>query len=322
MRTQILLATDNSAVPALGERVMVRHRLPPGASHPMTDVLGMLTGRDPVTVRTRDGHEVRIAESDVVALRAIPPAPVRTRDVRALEHAAALAWPGTERAWLDGWLLRAGHGFTGRANSCVPLGEAPDDGVTRVRAWYAARGLPARFVVADRLAFGVRHHDLPDFDAGERVKVLTTDVDALAGAASVGEVAVRPDLDDGWLHRFRYRGEPAPSSAPAVLRAVVDGEVGFASIRRAGAVLAVGRGAVTADPHGVRWLGLTALEVAPAARRRGLGTAVCAGLAAWGAAHGAHRVYLQVAADNADALSLYGALGFALHHGYHYATGR
>lgn len=301
---------------------MVRHRLPPGASHPMTDVLGVLTGRDPVAVLTREGREVRVAESDVVALRAIPPAPVRTRDIRALEHVAALAWPGTEHAWLDGWFLRAGHGFTGRANSCVPLGDAPDDAVARVCAWYATRGLPARFVVADRLSSALRHDDPPGFEVGERVHVLIADVEALAGVADAREVDVRADLDDAWLHRYRYRGGAAPACAPAVLRAVVDGEVGFAGVRRAGEVLAVGRGAVTTDPHGVRWLGLTGLEVAPSARRQGLGTSVFAGLAAWGASLGAQRVYLQVAADNASALGMYQALGFTPHHGYHYATGR
>lgn len=301
---------------------MLRRRLPPGASHPMTDALGILTGRDPVTVRTRDGHEVRVAEADVVALRAIPPAPVRTRDIRALEHAAALAWPGTEHTWLDGWLLRAGHGFTGRANSCVPLGDAPEDGVARVRDWYAARGLPPRFVMAERLSAGLRTTDLPDFEVGERVHVLAAGVDGLGGTAATSGVEVRSDLDAAWLHRYRYRGDLAPAQAPAVLRAVVDGTVGFASIRRAGEVLALGRGAVTTDPHGVRWLGLTALEVVPTARRQGLGTRVCAGLAAWGAGYGASRVYLQVAADNAGALDMYGALGFTPHHDYHYATGR
>ncbi len=43
------------------------------------------------------------------------------REIRALEHAAALAWPGTEQHWHDGWLLRAGGGYTSRANSAVPL---------------------------------------------------------------------------------------------------------------------------------------------------------------------------------------------------------
>ncbi|MEO6880145.1 MAG: GNAT family N-acetyltransferase, partial [Mycobacteriaceae bacterium] len=205
------MATDHGPVPALGERVMLRRRLPPGASHPMTDALGILTGRDPVTVRTRDGLEVRVAEADVVALRAIPPAPVRTRDIRALEHAAALAWPGTEHTWLDGWLLRAGHGFTGRANSCVPLGDAPEDGVARVRDWYAARGLPPRFVMAERLSAALRTTDLPDFEVGERVHVLTADVNRLGGTADTSGVEVRADLDDAWLHRYRYRGDLAPA---------------------------------------------------------------------------------------------------------------
>jgi len=64
---------------------------------------------------------VQFAPDDVVALRTLSDVPVRTSEIRALEHAAALAWPGVEQHWLDGWLLRAGHGVTYGANSAVPL---------------------------------------------------------------------------------------------------------------------------------------------------------------------------------------------------------
>ena len=61
-----------------------------------------------------------------------------------LERAAAAHWRGTEEEWLGQWLLRAAAGFTGRANSALPLGDpglplgAAVDYVTR---WYADRGL-------------------------------------------------------------------------------------------------------------------------------------------------------------------------------------
>jgi GNAT superfamily N-acetyltransferase len=296
--------------PAPGDRVVLRHRLPAGSSHPMTDVLGLLESVDPVRVRAADGRVVQVAAGDVVALKTVPPRPVSTRAVRALEHAAALAWPGSEHAWLESWLVRAGGGFTSRASSCAPLGPVPEDGVARVRAWYAERGLPTRFAQPDRLAV-----DLPGWPVVDRSRVLTALVADVAGPG----VDVRTAPDDEWLGACRYRGAELPAAAPAVLRAVVDGELGFARITRGSDVVAVARGAVTAAPDGTRWLGLTALEVAPHARRQGLGGRICAGLVAWGAERGAQGAYLQVAELNTPARALCAEVGFTDHHGYGYA---
>ena len=67
-----------------------------------------------------------------------------------LERVAAQHWRGTEEQWLGEWLLRAADGFTGRANSALPLG-APglplDEALDYVTGWYRARGLPAVMAV-------------------------------------------------------------------------------------------------------------------------------------------------------------------------------
>ena len=55
-----------------------------------------------------------------MSVRELSHAPVRNSEIRAVEHAAALAWPGTERHWAGGWLLRAG-GTDKRTNSAAPL---------------------------------------------------------------------------------------------------------------------------------------------------------------------------------------------------------
>ncbi len=108
----------------VGTRVVLRYRLPAGYSHPMTDVIGELVALDPaVVVRTADSRLVQVAPDAVVALKALGARPIRTGEIRALENAAAAAWPGLEQGWIDGWLLRAGAGFTGRANSATPLGD-------------------------------------------------------------------------------------------------------------------------------------------------------------------------------------------------------
>ena len=110
-------------LPAVGTRVSLRYRLPAGSAPPLTDVVGHLEAVGPtLRVRTKRGETVEIAAADVVAVKALGAAPVRTGEIRNLEHAAALAWPGVEQHRLDGWLLRFGRGSTRRANSAVPLG--------------------------------------------------------------------------------------------------------------------------------------------------------------------------------------------------------
>ena len=59
----------------VGARVVVRRRLPDGL---LGDVLGeLLTWSDEVVVRDRHGQLVRIARTDVVLGKRVPPAPPR-----------------------------------------------------------------------------------------------------------------------------------------------------------------------------------------------------------------------------------------------------
>jgi N-acetylglutamate synthase len=61
-----------------------------------------------------------------------------------LERIAAAHWRGTEEEWLGQWLLRAAGGFTGRANSALPLGDPGlplGEAVDYVTRWYTDRVL-------------------------------------------------------------------------------------------------------------------------------------------------------------------------------------
>jgi ribosomal protein S18 acetylase RimI-like enzyme len=288
--------------PPPGTRVSVRYRRPAGAVPPLTDVIGQLLDVAPrVRVRAKAGTVVEIAEADVVAVRALTDAPVRTSQIRALEYAAAMAWPGIEQHWLDGWLLRAGRGYTHRANSAVPLDiGASASAVPAIADWYAQRGLTPWLAAPDRLL---------------RLPVETpTEFETLVMvcALSAGEpdtavtFSARPDAE--WMGLYR-RTVPVD-----VLAAVVGGEVVFASLAEAG----VGRGAVTNAPDGTRWVGLSAVRVNEGQRGRGHARTLCSALLAWGARHGATRGYVQVLADNTAAISLYESLGFATHHSGRY----
>jgi ribosomal protein S18 acetylase RimI-like enzyme len=60
------------------------------------------------------------------------------------------------------------------------------------------------------------------------------------------------------------------------------------------------------------------MEVDPAYRRRGLGTAVLAALAGVARDEGAERLYLQVDETNAAGRALYARAGFVARYRYHY----
>lgn len=312
---------------AVGRRVLVRHRLH-GQSHAATDLLGVLEAwsDDELTVRTKDGDARTVAVADVIVVKIIPPQTVTRRHVRDLEAAAALGWQGLEAEWLDGqpsgWLLRAGGGFTGRANSCLPLGDPGrpvDEAVDAVIGWYEERALRPAFYVPEPLGATLTTVlDARGWERHDPTVVMTATLDVVVAAARENLPPVRVDdaPDDAWLAGYHYRGGELPGHAVDILR---NAElVGFANVDDEGRRLAIGRGAVTTSPAGRTWLGITAVEVAPDARRRGLGSHVVAGLATWAAKHGATDAYLQVSVDNDAAMATYQRLGFVEHHRYHY----
>ncbi|MGE2729328.1 N-acetylglutamate synthase, CG3035 family [Mycolicibacterium vaccae] len=283
-------------MPDVGTRVSLRYRLPAGEVPPLTDVVGRLLDTEPtVLVQTKSGDVVAVDPADVVAVRALPEIPVRTGEIRNLEHAAALGWPGTEHRWQDGWFLRHG-GATRRANSAVPLRFTSHTEIVEVARWYAARGVPALISAPDRL-FRVPAGVPTDAEN----LVMATDL-AINPQDCAVEVATRPETR--WLQIYQ-RDVPVD-----VLTAVVDGEVGFGTLDDA----AVGRVAITEAPDGTRWAGVSAVRVAESARRQGLARRLCTGLLDWAAQRGATRGYVQVVVENTAARTLYESMGFVVHH--------
>jgi GNAT superfamily N-acetyltransferase len=278
--------------------------LPAGSVPPLTDVIGHLQAVGAtLSVRTKRGEVVDISADDVVTIKALTAAPVRTGDIRNLEHAAALAWPGIEQSWVGGWLLRFGHGITRRANSAVPLNVSTDN-ISAIIDWYAVRGVAPLVAAPDRLL------RIPPGVPTEAETVVMTG--GLASYQAGRAVTIAGQPDDEWLRLYR-REVPAD-----VLTAVIDGQAAFAEV--AGA--AVGRAAVTEAPDGTRWVGLAAVHVVEEARRRGLARDLCAALLAWGGERGATRAYVQVLADNTAASQLYESMGFSVHHRSRYVDAR
>lgn len=288
-------------LPGLGTRVAIRSRRPPGSVPPFTDTVGELVAAAPtVQVLHKSGAVVDISVDDVVSVRVLPPVPVLNRDIRSMQRAAALAWPGLEHQWLDGWFVRASDGHTRRANSAVPLDHsASSRALGELDAWYTERGLPTLLCLPDRLI-----HPPDALATSDETVVMVRDLDN----AGTDTLPAEPSAD--WL---ALHGDNHPLVVP-VLTAVVDGTLGFAAVASEGSTAAIARGAVTEN-----WLGISAVRVAENQRRRGLAAQVCDILLGWGAALGARRAYVQVRADNAAALALYPTLGFTEQHRYRYA---
>ncbi|MCH9730916.1 MAG: GNAT family N-acetyltransferase [Actinomycetia bacterium] len=292
-------------LPPPGTRVSLRYRLPAGSTPPHTDVVGHLVEVEPaVRVRTRRGDIVDIMPTDVLAVRVVPELPVRTGEIRNLEHAAALGWPGTEWQWQDGWLLRYGLGKTRRANSAVPLRFTSHTELVGAARWYASRGVPAVISAADRL-----------FRVPEGVPVCA---ETVLMASDLPQIPPNVKMSSHGSPNVKMSSQPSAAwrainlrdIPDEILTSVVDGEVAFGEL--AGA--AVGRVAVTDAPDGTRWAGLSAVQVSEVARRQGLARSLCAGLLEWARGRGASRAYVQVVVENTAARALYESMGFTAHH--------
>lgn len=180
--------------PEPGTRVTVRYRRPAGSVPPLTDAVGHLLEVDPVVrVRTKTGAVVECSPADVVALRVLTDAPVRASAIRALEHAAAAAWPGAEHTWLDGWLLRAGRTADLCANSAVPLDiSASTATIPAIADWYDRRGLTPWLAFPDRLL-----RPPPGLAAEHTERVSVRDVPRVT-PASPPDPSVTPEQRERW----------------------------------------------------------------------------------------------------------------------------
>jgi ribosomal protein S18 acetylase RimI-like enzyme len=240
-----------------------------------------------------------------------------------VQQAAALGWRALETARLGDWLLRASDEFTGRANSALAIGDPGSpvrDAVATVEAWYAERALPPRFQLPEPGASdGVRELlDERGYTWSLPVHVMTAELAHVLRAADArvgpGDVQLDETPDDAWLATYQR----AQGAAPAAARGVLAGHpaVVFASLRSEGRTVAIARAAVDG-----RWAGLSAVEVVPEGRRRGLAMQVTAAVLRWAGTRNARQVYLQVSVRNDAAVTLYRSLGFAVHHDYRYARG-
>src|SRR5215475_13086692 len=173
-------------------------------------------------------------------------------EILTLSAVSSRGWRAEETAEVGGWLLRANHGVTNRANSALPLrrpSTSLSDTLDAARKWYTARGLPVR-VQTPLHARRLLDAELAErgWPASHETLVLALRIPAAPGAPEVRIVA---EPDDTWVARFRSGTTPPGMSALLARHE----RVSFAEIRRDGVTVAIGRGAIDDD-----WLGITAVE--------------------------------------------------------------
>ncbi|MEU8236895.1 GNAT family N-acetyltransferase [Actinoplanes missouriensis] len=306
----------------VGHRVVVRRIVGVTGDRTLfTDALGELVDltETDLTLATAKGT-VRVPLREVHRAKRVPPARrAVAADVISLELAADEAWPAPVRSRLGGWILRAADDWTGRANSALAVGDPDrplDEAIDAVVRWYTERGQQPLINAPMPLAAPVNAAlDERGWTARPLTLVQTTPLAALlttAAGSGLPPVDLADAASDEWYAMVAEHKGALPGTALRILNGVP--ERVFAHVRDAdGGLLAVARGAVTGPD---RWLGISLLQTAPAARRRGLGAHVVRALAQWASQRGSTRAYLQVEERNAAAVALYNRLGFTTHHTY------
>jgi GNAT superfamily N-acetyltransferase len=312
---------------ALGRRVSVR-RLAEGAPGKQTDVLGHLLDLTPdhLEVLAR-GVVVSVPVAAVTAARIVPPATPRhgwavpAISPDDLQRVCWAGWPARDQQPLGDWALRAHGGITGRANSAMAIGDPAvplTEALARTAEWYAGRGLPPllQLPLADPANGAMA-------DAGwDRAHVTVVQVAPIDPVLALlapptglrSTVEATPSAE--WLSLMHDLDAGDPEAHIAILTGPP--VVGFVTVydeRSGGAPVGIGRVSVEGA-----WAGVTSVDVAPAARRRGVGSAVMGALLRWAREQGAVSSYLQVRAGNPGALRLYDALGYVTHHPYCYRS--
>lgn len=317
---------DLTSALTVGMRVVLRHRIDGG----FTDALGELTVSEPstLTVQTRRGP-VTVPRRDVVAAKEVPPAPVRRGgphlaiSMADLQELMVAGMPPLRTAWLGRWLLRESDGYTGRANSALPLGDPGrplPEALSAVDSWYRERGQEPLLQV-----YGPEGFDMSSdvvgaaaLDAGwtafQRTLVLTASVDSLLSPSpgcNQAAAFVGKQPDEHWWTGAAEREQSHRSTAADIFSGVEDGE--YVTLTLDSEVVAVGRVAFARA-----WAGVFSVHVLPDHRRRGLAHQVMTVVARSARTRGIRSMYLQVSRDNDAAVALYRSLGFRIHHEYWY----
>lgn len=234
--------------------------------------------------------------------------PLTDEAVASIERATLEAVVPDRLEELPGWLLPMLDGTVGRARSAVPLNHQPPDAgaLETIEQRYVANRFQPAFRLPALPAFEAMRSELAARGYAEQQPTLTQ-VGGIEGLLSLhdgpaGDLQSTPDA--AWMAMFLGPGlDPADGVSRSRALARATGTL-FASVREGGETVASG---AAAFGHG--WLSVHGMRTASAHQGRGLARRVLRTMALEAKRRGIERVFLQVDASNAPALSLYRRAG-------------
>ncbi len=259
--------------------------------------------------------------------------PVQASSIRYMEEISLNAWPSHKSELYDGWLIRYSHNYTHRTNSVEQVGPSSipiSEKVAFCENAYRHHKTPAHFKINPLTdpAFDKMLEDR-GYSVQHVTEVMTADLDhvhLLDGAVEEFEfgnhlgmpssvrfnddlvVLVQPRITDEWISGVLHlNGTCDPTLrriVPAMYKAIPKKTI-VCSIEVDGRMVASGLGICDRE-----FVGIYAIYVSPACRRRHYARAICSALLLVGSHQGASKAYLQVVKGNTNARRLYTDLGF------------
>lgn len=232
--------------------------------------------------------------------------------IKKIEDMSLNAWPSHKMELYDGWILRFSYFYTHRTNSVEQFGTSTlpwREKIPYCENVYKRLGTPAIFKISPLVS--------PDFDytlenRGYEIQhttdVMTVDLKYADLNTPYDQVAFTDDIPLSWIDGlFCLKGPVDPihkKVVPSMYNAIPK-ETLCASISRDGRIVATGLGILDRD-----YIGIYAIHVHEAYRKKGFARAICTGLLKEGMKKGAKNAYLQVVKGNVLAQHLYESLGF------------
>lgn len=242
---------------------------------------------------------------------------IAVADIRTLEELTLATSPAIHQRNYDGWVLRASHTDTRRANSTTALHPSTLPLLEKIdfcEAWYRRHQQPTIMRLTTPLS-------PTELDAlletrgyrreGETI-VMTAPVTANEVTPPLGTRLLTRTAEEGIADLHRLKGSNAALVAQDIARqALWRGDETYLALKTINGVAAVGLARVENG-----FAGVFNMRTAESQRGNGYATALVAALLAWGHAHGAHTAFLQVESDNQAALAAYRKFGFVERYRY------
>jgi N-acetylglutamate synthase len=237
--------------------------------------------------------------------------------IRGLEERLVNVWPSAATLLMEGWAVRIGNGYSGRANSAsaVMIGARLDEAlIAEIERIYAQAGLPSSVRVTPVCDPSVEAFVLSrGYRVKDRCRIMLLDLAGHRGRSPDPRVRIEGGPSRRWVADVCARQSPGKRNADHLMEIVgrIRVPAGFAALEIDGK--AVGFGMCAIDRGCAE---ISSVVIDPALRGQGLGRATVEALLAWAAVQGARHAFLQVDGTNSAAISLYRSQGFVDIGGY------